>query len=76
MPFDGNVREFLFAFQISKIVPNESCSSNFLLKNSSTVNTFFLANPSALLSSAKRMYSSLNVNIAEGSIPIKGVSLR
>ena len=38
------------------------------------VNTF-LANFLALsLSSANRMYSSLKVNIAEGSIPIKGQS--
>jgi hypothetical protein len=47
MPFDGNVREFLFAFQNPKIVPNESCSRQFPFEK------FFhrkhiLANPSAL----------------------------
>ena len=45
-----------------------------LSKNSSKVKVFLAICLALALSSAKRIYSSLKVKIAEGSIPIKGVS--
>jgi len=48
--------------------------SNSCDKNSSKVKLFFAIFSADTLSSAKRIYSSLKPKIAEGSIPIKGVS--
>ena len=44
-----------------------------LAKNSSKVKIFFAIFSADVLSSAKRIYSSLKVKIAEGSTPISGV---
>ena len=53
---------------------SKSPFSTSFARNSSKVNTFLAIFSAELLSSARRIYSSLNVKIAEGSIPIKGVS--
>jgi hypothetical protein len=70
--FDGSVHEFFWRSS------SENCSdftsSNFLLKNSSIVKQFFANFSAEAVSSARRMYSSLKVNIADGSIPIKATS--
>jgi adenine-specific DNA methylase len=67
--FDGSVHEFYFGAPPQKIVRTDF-TSNFLLKNSSIVKQFCqLFSGSGIIS--QRMYSSLKVNIADGSIPIK-----